>query len=221
MLGALVEVLAARRCCRSGPGYPDARDRRSRRAFVVGALIARGGGVLVLLLDAVARGMRPRVFFHRTFGYQFGRDSPFSLWDWRQYHAKGLPDLHWLQHVLQAALVAGALALYRWPRRRSPLQLAAFTGALLVGFELVLTHWSYLYLPWFFPFVAFALLRRAEAPDAEQRGRSGPLRDLRQLDRDADELAARRAAVARRTRRARPRSGRRRSPPRAGPGNRS
>jgi hypothetical protein len=29
---------------------------------------------------------------------------------------------------------------------------------LLVGFELVLTHWFYLYLPWFFPFVALALI---------------------------------------------------------------
>ena len=26
------------------------------------------------------------------------------------------------------------------------------------GFEIVLTHWSYLYLPWFFPFVAMALI---------------------------------------------------------------
>ena len=45
------------------------------------------------------------------------------------------------------------------PRRKSPLQLAALTAALLVGFELVLTHWFYLYLPWFFPFVAFAAAR--------------------------------------------------------------
>ena len=36
--------------------------------------------------------------------------------------------------------------------------MAAYTGALLVGFESVLTHWSWLYLPWFFPFVAIALL---------------------------------------------------------------
>ena len=28
----------------------------------------------------------------------------------------------------------------------------------LIGFELVLTHWFYLYIPWFFPFVAFAVL---------------------------------------------------------------
>jgi hypothetical protein len=36
--------------------------------------------------------------------------------------------------------------------------MAALTAVLLVGFELVLTHWSYLYLPWFFPFVAMALV---------------------------------------------------------------
>ena len=44
------------------------------------------------------------------------------------------------------------------PRRKSILQLAALTAAILIGFELVLTHWFYLYIPWFFPFVAFALL---------------------------------------------------------------
>ena len=60
--------------------------------------------------------------------------------------------------VLEILLVAAAAALGWWPRRRSPLRLAAFTGALLIGFELVLTHWSYLYLPWFFPFVAITLL---------------------------------------------------------------
>ena len=105
-----------------------------------------------------------RVFFDRTFGYQIGRDSPFSLWDWRQYHAKGLPDLHSSSSCSRCCSSSGALALGWWPRRRSPLQLAALTAALLIGFEIVLTHWFYLYLPWFFPFVAFALLaaRRRE-----------------------------------------------------------
>ncbi len=109
-----------------------------------------------------------RRFFHHTFGYQFGRSAPFSIWDWRQYHAKGLPDLHWLQNVLQALLVVGALALYRWPRHRTPLQIAAFSAALLIGFEAVLTYWIYHYLVWFFPFVAIAFLmpRTAEAAEA-------------------------------------------------------
>jgi hypothetical protein len=103
-----------------------------------------------------------RVFWERTVSWQIGRESPFSIWDWRQYHA-GLPDLHILQRVLEVALLVGAVAVYFVPRRKSPLQLAALTAALLLGFELVLTHWFYLYLPWFFPFAAFAVL----APVAE------------------------------------------------------
>ena len=47
-----------------------------------------------------------RVFWDRTIPSQLNRHSPFSLWDWRQYHA-GLPDLHVLQRVLEALLVAG------------------------------------------------------------------------------------------------------------------
>jgi hypothetical protein len=48
------------------------------------------------------------------------------------------------------------------PRRKSILQLAALTAAVLIGFELVLTHWFYLYIPWFFPFVTFAVLYRRD-----------------------------------------------------------
>ncbi|HKI91028.1 MAG TPA: hypothetical protein VJ986_01900, partial [Gaiellaceae bacterium] len=90
-------------------------------------------------------------------------DSPFSLWDWRQYHARGLPDLHLVQRVLEAILVAGALAAAFVPRRKSPLQLAALTAALIAGFELVLTYWLYTYIPWFYPFAAVAFLAPAAA----------------------------------------------------------
>ena len=54
---------------------------------------------------------------------------------------------------------------------------AALTGALLIGFEIVLTHWFYLYLPWFFAFVAYAVLAEpvpatvtAEEADERQTG---------------------------------------------------
>ena len=72
-----------------------------------------------------------------------------------------MPDLAWLQGALKIALVVGAAALYFVPRRKSPLQVAALSGALLIGFELVLTHWFYLYIVWFFPFAALALLAPA------------------------------------------------------------
>jgi uncharacterized membrane protein YjjB (DUF3815 family) len=66
--------------------------------------------------------------------------------------------------VLEVLLLVGAAAVYFVPRRKSPLQLAALTAALLVGCELVLTHWFYLYLPWFFPFAAIAVLAPAAEP---------------------------------------------------------
>jgi hypothetical protein len=52
--------------------------------------------------------------------------------------------------------LAGVVAVI--PRRKGPLELAALSAAVLLAFELVLTHWSYLYIPWFLPFVLLAML---------------------------------------------------------------
>src|SRR5207249_1917974 len=82
--------------------------------------------------------------------------------------------LHVLQLVLEVLLVVAAVAVAFVPRTKSPLQLAALTAALLIGFELVQTHWFYLYLPWFFPFVAFTVLAPSriwapvEAPEHDE-----------------------------------------------------
>ena len=136
-------------------GYPDARRGRALAAlwFAVTTVLV----FFVLFLEP-SPWHAARVFYDRTVGYQIDRDSPFSLWDWGQYHAKGLPNLRIVQRVLEVLLVVGSLSLAWVPRRRSPLRMAALTAAVLVGFELVLTHWFYLYLPWFFPFVALALI---------------------------------------------------------------
>ena len=137
--------------------YPEPFKRpREKAIFVAAFLAASAVAFSILLLDGHPLHAA-HVFWTRTLGWQIGRDSPFSLWDWRQYHA-GLPDLQVVQRVLEGLLIAGAIASYFLPRRKSPLQLAALTAALLLGFQLVLTHWSYLYLPWFFPFAAFAVL---------------------------------------------------------------
>jgi hypothetical protein len=154
--------------------YPEfRRSRRTALLFAGGFAIATVASFWILLLEPNPLHAA-RVFWDRTIPPQVNRHSPFSLWDWGQYHA-GLPDLAWLQKVLQALLVAGAAAAVFLPRRKSPLQLAALTGALLIGFELVLTHWFYLYLPWFFAFVAYAVLaaepatQTAEARAANER----------------------------------------------------
>jgi hypothetical protein len=138
-------------------GYPEARRPRSIVPFLVGFALATAASFWILLLEPSVLHAA-RVFFDRTIVPQVERHSPFSLWDWGQYHAKGIPDLHTLQHVLEGVLAVGALSLFFWPRRRTPLRFAALTAAVLIGFEIVLTHWFFLYLPWFFPFAAFALL---------------------------------------------------------------
>ena len=48
---------------------------------------------------------------------------------------------------------------------------------ILIEFEIVLTHWFYLYIPWFLPFVAFALfvpaLQRVEQTSEQPSDRAG------------------------------------------------
>jgi hypothetical protein len=138
--------------------YPGpVRRLRPSLAFVAGFLVATIAAFSILLLEP-STVQAAKDFYHRTLENQIDRESPFSLWDWRQYHGRGLPDLQLLQRVLEGLLVVGAVVAAFVPRRKTPLQLAALTGALLIGFELVLTHWFYLYIPWFFPFVAYAVL---------------------------------------------------------------
>ena len=138
--------------------YPGpVRRPRPAVAFAAGFAVATAAVFSILLLDAHPIGAA-QTFFHRTVKTQVTRDSPVSLWDWAQYHARGLPDLHVVQRVLEGLLVVGSVAAAFVPSRKSPLQLAALTGALLIGFEIVLTHWFYLYIPWFFPFVAVAVV---------------------------------------------------------------
>ncbi len=147
--------------------YPGpVRRPRPALAFAAGFLVATLVAFSVLVLDAHPIAAA-QTFYDRTLKTQITRDSPFSLWDWAQYHARGIPDLHVLQRVLEGLLVLGAVAAAFVPRAKTPLQLAALTGALLIGFELVLTHWFYLYISWFFPFVVFALLSNGrEQPEA-------------------------------------------------------
>jgi hypothetical protein len=136
--------------------YPKAtRWPRQQLLFIGGFLLATAIGFWIVFLEPDPLHAA-RVFWDRTFGWQLSRPSPFSIWDWKEY--PGFPDLHVLQTVLKGILIASAGVLAFVPRTRNVIQLAALSGALLIGFELVLTHWFYLYIPWFFPFVAFALL---------------------------------------------------------------
>jgi hypothetical protein len=110
----------------------------------------------ILLLEPSLLGA-VETFWDRTLGFQLGRESPFSIWGWGQYHARGIPDLASLQTVVQIGTLglAGLVALV--PRDKGPLELAALSAAVLLAVELSLTHWFYLYLPWVLPFVLLSL----------------------------------------------------------------
>ncbi|MCE3287312.1 MAG: hypothetical protein K0S64_918 [Gaiellaceae bacterium] len=154
--------------------YPVAELRRIARfaaAFAVATMLAFS----VLLLEP-SLGDAIRTFWERTIGFQSGRDSPFSIWGWGQYHARGIPDLGFLQPVVVAFAVGLAGVLGIVPRRKTPLRLAALTAVLLVAFQLTLTHWFYLYLPWVAPFVLLWLLL-PELDDQERETRIASIED--------------------------------------------
>ena len=131
--------------------YPELRVRHAL-VYVAGFLGASALAFSILLLEPslvdTARVLEPRSA--RSSGA-----SRLSRSGTGGYHARGV-DLSVPHRVVQVLVVAAAFAVVFVPR--SPLKLAALTAMLIAGFQLVLTHWFYLYLPWFFPFVALALL---------------------------------------------------------------
>lgn len=126
-------------------------------AYIGGLVIAALLTGWVLLLDGTA-GIRN--FWSRTIGYQADRESPFSIWG----------QFEWLRpvHIAVGALVIlAALLVMRWPRRLDLVQWAAISAALMIGFELVLTHWFYLYIPWFLPMVILVVVPLWPDPEPE------------------------------------------------------
>src|SRR3954449_901841 len=126
-----------------GPLYITQSGRRVR--FAVGMAI-----VLALSFVFVLAYGDPRTFADRTLGFQTSRGSPFSIW--------GLRDWTTAQTVVQMAGVLLAVAVAFLPRRRDLIGLGALTAAVLIGLQLGITHWFYLYIVWFFGPLMVALL---------------------------------------------------------------
>ena len=106
-------------------------------------------------------------FWHRTIAEQGGRDSPFSIWG--QDHSLG-----WLQAVVKAAVVGLALLVAFRPRRRDHITVAALGAAVMIGMQLTVDHWFYLYIPWFLPFLLIALLASGTVPLQDQSRPQAP-----------------------------------------------
>jgi hypothetical protein len=136
---ALAPVLATHRL---QPG----RRIRGLALFALGFVVATAIVCLPLLRENLS------TVYDRTIGFQASRGSPFSIW--------GLYGWTTAQHLVQAAGVLVAVVLALVPRRRDVAGLAAACAAVLIGLQLGITHWFYLYLVWFFPLVMLAGLCR-------------------------------------------------------------
>ena len=90
-----------------------------------------------------------RELYDRTVGYQASRPSPFSVWG-RWSRSAGSR-----RHEGRRCR-PGAGGRVR-PAPPSLRQTAALGAAILIAVELTATHWFYLYVVWFVPFVFVAL----------------------------------------------------------------
>src|SRR4051794_27050675 len=126
-----------------GPLY--ITQSRGRVRFAVGMTI-----VLALCFVFVLASGAPRPFFDRTLGFQTSRGSPFSIW--------GLRGWTTARAAVQIGAVLLAVAVAFLPRRRDLVGLAALTAAVLIGLQLGIAHWFYLYVVWFYGPLMVALL---------------------------------------------------------------
>jgi hypothetical protein len=120
-----------------------------RRSVAWFALAFAVVGVVAMLPMLLSGNFQ--TFWHDTVTYQSGRGSPFSIW--------GLwGGLGFEQHLVQGAAVALALAVAVVPRRRGLVEISALAAAILIVLQLGISHWFYLYIPWFFGLVMAALM---------------------------------------------------------------
>jgi hypothetical protein len=120
--------------------------RRSPVVFFVTLLLVAALVVVPFIPDGGLREL-----YDRTVGYQASRPSPFSIWG-------QVDSLDWLQNLVKG-LAAGlaVLAAFR-PAAPDLRQTAAMGAAILIAVELTATHWFYLYIVWFVPFILVALM---------------------------------------------------------------
>ena len=149
----------------------DGPRRRPVVDFVLGGI----GVVLltfwVLLLDGQPLGAL-RLFYEKTIAFQGTRETPWTLFS-------QVPELGFLQQPLLAGVVLLAFVVAVWPKKRTVRRLAAFSAALVIGFQITTNYWFYPYVTWFEPFVFLALLpaTNEKTPLDGSRSESGDRQD--------------------------------------------
>jgi hypothetical protein len=102
----------------------------------------------LLLWPAIDPGLH--TVYERTIAYQAGRSSPFSIWG-------QVAALEPLRIAIMATVAALAIAFARWPKEKQLFQVAALAAGLLIGVQLTMHHWFYLYIVWFYPLLLVAM----------------------------------------------------------------
>ena len=141
--------------------------RRSPIVFAAALLLTLVATVAPFVPDGGLREL-----YDRTIGYQASRPSPFSIWG-------QVDSLDGLQTVLKVGAAALALLVAFVPRRPDLRQTAALGAAVLIAVQLAATHWFYLYVVWFVPFVFVALFaahgRTLRQPSVEAAAEREPV----------------------------------------------
>jgi hypothetical protein len=127
--------------------------------------------VVLLLWPAINPGLH--TVYERTIAYQAGRSSPFSIWG----QVAGLEPL---RVSIMAAVAALALLFAFRPKDKQLFQVAALGAALLIGVQLTMHHWFYLYIVWFYPLLLVAMAVRSPMSDTREQpqGCSSDMGDL-------------------------------------------
>jgi hypothetical protein len=136
-------------------GAPRGRLLRTIAAFSA----AFAATALVVSLPIILRGESLHTIYDRTIAFQADRNAPFSVW--------GLYDLTVGEHMWQLTAAFFAIVAAFLPRRRDIVGLSAVAAAVVIALQLGLNYWFYLYLVWFFPFVAFAVFARYKIADPD------------------------------------------------------
>ena len=132
-------------------------ERRRRFVLAFAATTAA-----VMLWPAIDPGLH--TVYERTIAYQAGRSSPFSIWG-------QVPSLEPLRVVILVAVACLSLLFAFRPKDKQLFQVAALGAALLIGVQLTMHHWFYLYIVWFYPLLLVAMSQRAREPSPARSSR--------------------------------------------------
>jgi hypothetical protein len=131
---------------------------KKRPRFLIAFAIT---AVAVMLWPAIDPGLH--TVYDRTIAYQAGRNSPFSIWG-------QAPSLEPLRIAILATVAALSLIFAFRPKDKNLPQVAALGAALLIGVQLTMHHWFYLYIVWFYPLLLVAIASLERESDTPPNG---------------------------------------------------